>query len=70
MAGEATPGWDIRGSAGVLGDEEQNLARLHGLETQAEFQHQLAAGHVSSIPGVVWGGWDVCCQRCYMGLKL
>lgn len=70
VAGEAAPGWDIRGSAGVLSNEEQDVAGLHGLETQAEFQHQLAAGHVSGIPGVVGGGRWVCCRSCHVGLKL
>ena len=39
VTGEIAPGGNIRGGAGVLGDEEQDLARLHGLETQAELQH-------------------------------
>ncbi len=69
MAGEFAPGWNICGCAGVLGDEEQDFVRLHGLETQAEFQNQLAAGHVAGVPGVVGVGWCVCCRSCHVGLK-
>ena len=69
VTGEIAPSGNIRGGAGVLGDEEQDLARLHGLETQAELQHQLAAGHVSSIPGVVRVGGCIYRRRCRVSLK-
>ena len=73
MAGEFAPGWNICWRAGVLSNEEQDLARLQGLETQAEFQNQLAAGHVSGVPGVVWVvwvGWGACDWNCHFRMKL
>src|SRR5215510_2643060 len=54
MSRQPTPCRDILRGTGVSGRDPQHLARFHRAQAHPQLQHEIAAGHISGIPGLAF----------------